>query len=322
MNPAALVRKLRRYGPVGSAVLGAHALNYWVRKHVLRRRYFVRSVHDYRLRLDLRDPGLARDLAVRGRREEQLKYILDRLLRPGQTVLDVGANVGYYAILEARRVGPEGHVYAIEPEPHNFRMLNANVRLNGLERRIETVHAGAADRPGRMRLLVSELSNLHTFRRQSRAGDARRALRGESVEVETVTLAGFLRGRRPVDLIRMDIEGFEVEVLTGLLPAIEDGTFGGAIVFEAHTPDYGGEHDIREPLRRLFERGYRARWVTSNDEPEPRLRGRGYEPTTEIETAGLRRRGVYEDVAADDLLELVFREGGVRDVALVRAPGG
>ena len=125
--------KLGRFGLKGTALLVKHGLNYYARKYVLRRRHLVRKIHDYKLLLDLRDPGLSRDVAIRGSREEQLKYIIDRVVGPGDVVLDVGANIGYYAIMLAKRVGSSGKVYAMEPEPHNLELLQRNIDLNGVD---------------------------------------------------------------------------------------------------------------------------------------------------------------------------------------------
>src|SRR5262245_23763695 len=61
----------------------------------------------------------------------EIRFVM-HVLRPGQTFVDVGANVGYYALLAARRVGEDGRVYAFEPDRENFESLVDNVRRNHL----------------------------------------------------------------------------------------------------------------------------------------------------------------------------------------------
>ena len=139
------------------------------------------------------------------------------------------------------------------------------------------------------------------------------------VEVPVTDLSSFLQGKRPVDLFRMDIEGYEVEAICGLERAIKDGSFCGKILFECHFPRYDDKtHSMREPLRMLLSQGYYARYLTSTDESKPRIRDKGYRPAALVQTSDTRFRGIYERVADEDLLSLVCDTGGVRDVMLER----
>ena len=77
----------------------------------------------------------------------------------------------------------------------------------------------------------------------------------------------------------------------GLEAAVVGGSWTGKILFECHFPRYNDEnHSMRKPLRMLFENGYRARYLTSNDEKKPRIRSRGYEPTDLVKTSDTRFR--------------------------------
>ena len=58
------------------------------------------------------------------------KFLLDKTLKPGSVVLDMGANIGYYALMELNLIGPEGRLIAIEPSPWNVELLNKNLDLN------------------------------------------------------------------------------------------------------------------------------------------------------------------------------------------------
>lgn len=307
--------KIKRFGLGGTAVLVAHGLRYYAAKYALRRSHLVRRIHNYRLSIDLQDPGLSRDVAIRGSREEQLKYVIDRVVGPGDVVLDLGANIGYYTIMLAQLVGNSGKIYAMEPEPRNFERLRRNIYLNDMDGIVEAFNVGAADAPGVGRLNLSSYSNWHSFL----SHDSDDSEHGLSIEVPVIDVSSFIRGKRPVDMLRMDIEGYEVEVLIGLEQAITEGSWSGKILFECHFPRYDDKtHSMRKPLSMLFRHGYRVRYMTSGDESRPLIRERGYRPIAQIQTSDTRYRGIYENVADEDVLSLICDTGGVRDVLLVK----
>ena len=306
--------KIRRFGLLGSIGLVGHAIRYYAGKYLMRRRSIVRRIHNYKLRLDLYDSGLSKDIAVRGTREEQLKYIIDREVNDGDVILDVGANIGYYAIMLAKKVGSKGKVYAIEPEPNNMVRLEENIRLNGVNSIVEPFKIGAADNIGIGKLHVSKFSNLHSFF-QSEYG-----IEGhEPIEVPLTDISSFIKGKRTVDLLRMDVEGYEVEVINGLERAIKNGSWTGGILFECHYPTYDdATHSMRAPLRMLFKHGYQAKYLTSSDENKPRIRNLGYQPVALVQTNDTRYRGIYRDISNKDTEMLICNTGGVRDAMMVK----
>jgi FkbM family methyltransferase len=124
-------------------------------------------------------------------------------VRPGATVLDVGAHVGYYTLLAARLAGTDGRVLAFEPEPGNAERLRRHVALNRLGQ-VEVVEAAVAARPGAA-----------SFARGTGSGTGRLMARGDS-EVRTVAIDDEVaaRGIRPA-VIKIDVEGAERIVLEG-----------------------------------------------------------------------------------------------------------
>ena len=131
--------------------------------------------------------------------------LLRRLLRPGATFVDVGANVGSLSLLAWTRVRPHGRVVAIEPHPRTYRFLAGNVALNAFA--IETYNLAVGHEPG-------ELSFTSL-----RSDDQNRARLppehpGTGVRVAVTTLDRLL-GDIDVDLLKIDTEGFELHVLAG-----------------------------------------------------------------------------------------------------------
>jgi FkbM family methyltransferase len=135
--------------------------------------------------------------------------LLESLLSPGQTFVDVGAHIGLYAVRAARRVGPAGRVFAFEPAPENFRALARNIAQNGFSN-IQPEPLAVARRGGRASFTLSSADSAsHTL-----AGSL---LAGTRIEVGTVSLDEYFRdvpGR--VDLIKLDAEGAELEILGGM----------------------------------------------------------------------------------------------------------
>jgi FkbM family methyltransferase len=136
---------------------------------------------------------------------------LAAVLEPGFTVLDVGAHVGYFATLAARLVGPAGRVVAIEPDPLNFELLEANIRRLRL-RNVEALNAAAWRETGTLELARSKVNS----------GDHRLASRPsrERVAVRAITVDGLL-GEARVDVALLDTQGSERMVLEGMLAIVE-----------------------------------------------------------------------------------------------------
>ncbi|KKP77995.1 MAG: FkbM family methyltransferase [Candidatus Moranbacteria bacterium GW2011_GWF2_35_39] len=162
--------------------------------------------------LKVSDGGLHRRLILRGIREEEHTRQIRDNIKPEMVGIDLGANVGYFAVMESTLVGPRGKVYCIEPEPSNVRLLMKNIFANNFEDRAEVFQYLIGDHNGSEKLYLSEFGNVHSV-------SAARNKKG-SIEVEMITLDKFLEQNelRPedVDFLRMDIEGYEVMAFQGM----------------------------------------------------------------------------------------------------------
>lgn len=285
-------------------------------------RYCEKKVNEYKMILDLNDKGITKELMFLGTREKEHHMILKETLKPGMVVLDIGANVGYYAVMMGRMVGATGKIYAVEPEVMNYCMLNLNVSLNGLEDVVDTFNLGISNESGVGEFYRSKKSNWHTFYPTVHTGVETESLVDVSpVEVPVSSIGDFARGRRNIDLIRMDVEGFEVEIIESLLSLLDDETFRPKILFEVHMPRYDDkEHNMRQCLRDVFDKGYYVKDMASNIHDKggaESFKKRGYEPNDIIKTDFLKR-GLYDKVSNEDALELICDTDHVRTVLLVR----
>ena len=128
-------------------------------------------------------------------------------LRPGDVVLDLGAHVGTFAIYAAKQVGPTGRVIAFEPSGNNFRLLEQNVLLNGLDN-VDLLNRGVWDREAELDLALSPMSSSHSLYVES--SPAPRNGRIERVRVSTVGTTVFRRIAFRNGSLRMNARPFGV----------------------------------------------------------------------------------------------------------------
>jgi FkbM family methyltransferase len=143
--------------------------------------------------------------------------VFAELLRPGMSVLDVGGNIGFYAMLARSRVGAAGRVVVFEPFPRSAALIRASIEANGYTN-VDLVEAAVAERAGSAELFLSpdqwSEHSLLDLGHQRPGDDGRFKL-----EVPLVTVDGALErlGHDPrVDLVKMDIEGAEWRALQGM----------------------------------------------------------------------------------------------------------
>jgi FkbM family methyltransferase len=150
-----------------------------------------------------------------------------RAVRPGDVVLDVGANVGAYAVLFGRWVGPSGLVYAFEPDPRAFEGLERQIALNGDGDRVCAVRAAASDRSrSAAPFLLAPSIGLSRVVDESEAG---------TIDVRTLSIDDFCdqTGVEP-SVIKIDVEGAELDVLAGARRTIASARDRLALFVEMH----------------------------------------------------------------------------------------
>jgi len=150
-----------------------------------------------------------------GTYEPELQAAIADLVQPGWVVYDVGANIGYITLLLAQSVGEAGCVVAFEPLPENLPRLQRNLELNGLQGRVECFAAAVIDQRKEVDFLTGPSHKMGKV--QGSAGQDKIAY-GTPIRVPGFSLDEFVAevGRRPPDLIKMDIEGGEILALPGM----------------------------------------------------------------------------------------------------------
>lgn len=212
---------------------------------------------DLQFHCDLRDL-LMREVCLTGCYEPQETTLVQHLLAPGMTFVDVGANWGYFTLVAAHLVGSSGRVLAVEADPRAARTVRENVARNSLAH-VTVIEAAASDVTGSL-LMQSYGSGDDDSSNFGLAMTPIREDGGRSFAVSARPLDDCLDecGIEHVDLMKIDIEGAEARALTGLQRHLAAGQIDRLIV-ELHP----------EPLRRagtscervistLGDRGYRA----------------------------------------------------------------
>jgi FkbM family methyltransferase len=187
-------------------------------------------------------------------RYEPETRILPQLISPGDCCLDVGANFGQFASYLGRTVGDEGRVFSFEPLPYNQEIFRRVMRLLRRDN-VELIPAAVADREGNLTISVPENNTAEAF-----------VSAGEGLSVKAITIDGFVttRNLERVHLLKIDVEGFEFEVVRGGLQTIRRDR--PPIICEV-TEHAAGRRGV-DPLatfRILEEEGYRPYVVEGDD---------------------------------------------------------
>jgi FkbM family methyltransferase len=222
-----------------------------------------------------------------------------RLLRPGDRVLDVGANVGFFTLLFAHAVGPAGRVLAMEPVPDNIRVLEANLALNDVTW-VEVRPVAAGDHDGEIWLGLDHPDPNETgVSGHYTEGGARDAIRVPVVRVDDALPAGGPRLR----LIKVDVEGAEPRVLAGMARTLETNP-PDALLMELNPAALERQgftvQDMVGPLRRA---GYDLRGVTALGRTGGPVRPREHRPRAASPRGGGRIEMVIRGLRGADPLE-------------------
>jgi FkbM family methyltransferase len=208
------------------------------------------------------------DLAVgyhvrRGRYEPGVAETLIRHVRPAMSVIDIGANSGYFTMFLASLVGPSGLVVAVEPNPENIKLLEASRRVNGFDQ-VRIIQAAAGRKTGVLALNVSHSNGM--------TGELPADLDAvfASRPVPCFALDAVLPKDRNFNLVKIDAEGAELNALIGLSETIDHGR--PMIVSEFSPGMLPGISHCSGPeyLRFLIAKGYRV-GVIEQDGSETRF---------------------------------------------------
>lgn len=206
------------------------------------------EIENFSMLLNPRKPGLEKDLFTHGTREKESVEILRDQMQTGMKVIDIGANIGFYTLIMRQESGEKGKVTAIEPSPRNFELLERNLNLNSFED-VDTVEKAVGKQKGVENLRMAEAPNLN---RVNGIEESENTFRVECTTLDSLCTAP--------DMIRMDVEGYEIEILKGMKRILQQEDF--KVFMEIHPwkmEEFYG-YEIQELWDILIDQGFRIKY--------------------------------------------------------------
>jgi FkbM family methyltransferase len=193
------------------------------------------------MKLDLHRSSMQQLLFLTGERTVLERHLVRRLLKPGMRIVDVGANIGYYLLMFREALGDSGYVVCIEPSPENLRELRWNIESNQIKN--VSVHECAV---GRQRAQMGLRDGINSGV----------VPLSEGVFTTSVVPLDEIVGTQGCDFLKIDVEGYEWEVLNGSQIVLE--RFRPTLFLEFH-PDLvvrqgGSMAKVMELLNRYYTR--------------------------------------------------------------------
>jgi FkbM family methyltransferase len=224
-----------------------------------------------RLLLPSDDLSLMPELVATGSYDSPFTAFVQRHVKPGDTVIDVGAHAGLFTLLLAYQVWETGRVIAYEPNPRMLELLRDNVAMNWLSDRIEIVPKAAAAATGSLPFLAPSrytmTGSLQPVEDLLQTDDRVEAL--ERIEVETEPLDVHVGRFEPIDLVKIDVEGAEEQVFAGMEQLLASGAVR-RVSFEVARELMGDDwRPFAERLRRLADEGWEFCTISDAGEPVP-----------------------------------------------------
>lgn len=145
---------------------------------------------------------------IYGNTQEKNMNILKEIITPGQTVVDVGANIGIFSIVLAKWVGKQGHVFSFEPAPKNIELLTKTVKLNKFEN-VTIVPKAVSEKSGVSSFYLVNGISAHSLIDYGKSID--------KIDVDVVSLDNFFQDyEKSIDFIKIDAEGYDFKVILGM----------------------------------------------------------------------------------------------------------
>ena len=224
---------------------------------------FTRVLDRFIMYVDTQDISVTPHLLLEGEWEPLLTKTLTDLIKPKMTVVDVGANFGYFTLLAASLAGPEGRVFSFEPNPSTFAILRRNVAVNWYGDWVQCFQCALLDVPKEIELYAgtSMMGGSSLFLTSMVGEDYHR------VRVPARTLDEIVTG--PVDVMKIDSEGSEPFVFEGMKRVLENSP-NIKIVMEVNVPalQQAGV-DPKQFLDKIAGLGFGAEFLTHYGTVEP-----------------------------------------------------
>lgn len=267
-------------------------------KHIANSSLF--DITGFKMYIHKGDKGIGKSLHTKAEtREAGLTAMLVRNLKPGMFAVDIGANIGFVTLQMCKIVGPEGKVSAFEPDPCNYDLLVNNLAINGYADMTSTYHVAVSDKKGVLNFHRSEQSNLGSVLKNKKATKGTVKVNALSIDEWSSVLP------KMPNFYKMDIEGYEVEVLRGMYETLKRSAVPSYVLIEVHPQFYSKERSFGDELKRVSQIGYTIKHVESAAVPVPDIFSeRGFKPDPSFLLPKGYRRCIFSDIPNDDAIYL------------------
>jgi len=184
---------------------------------------------------------------IYGEEDPQERELIKKIVKKGDMVVDVGANIGIHTVTMANCVGETGHVYAFEPSQNNVKLLKGTMNLNNFQN-VSIIDKAVSDKPGKSLFYLSNGISAHSL---SDFGYNKGA-----IEVEIESLDHFFQNsNKKVDFLKIDAEGYDFKVIKGMENILSNPNLKFLIEFFPDRLKKAGDSP-KEFLLFLLERGF------------------------------------------------------------------
>jgi FkbM family methyltransferase len=225
------------------------------------------TVNGCKLEIIPGDPlGTSAELLMFKTHEPVSTKLISKLLKKGMTCLDIGANIGYYVLLENKLVGEEGKIIAIEPSPENFEYLQKNIKLQNTQS-IQAFNIAVGNTEGKIKFLVYE--NASNSGMVIPDGEEQK-WPGEVIEVPIIKVDSLLQEKNitKIDFLRMDVEGYEFHIFEGMQETLNQHK--PIIHIEVHKSIMGDE-TTKKWFKMMQKFGYEVKYYVPREIDTPMI---------------------------------------------------
>lgn len=179
----------------------------------------INNAFNFRMIVDSQDISVSSNLIIDGAYERNITRVFKNIIKEGMNVLEIGANIGWYSLLAAAKVGKKGRCFIFEANPHIFDYLYRNILINDFIERVELVNKAVYNKSGKLNFhipkYISGNSSVREIKNKANFADGVGCV--ERIEVPCVSIDEYFKGQQiKIDVIKIDAEGSEPFIFEGM----------------------------------------------------------------------------------------------------------
>ena len=274
---------------------------------LLKKKYGLFKIRLGKIILDIENEGISKTLAYYSVREEDKLFILKKVLKQNDYVIDCGSNIGLYPKFISEIIGPKGFIACIEPDMRNVEILEKNLKSVKCDYKIINKAIGYKNETRTFyKSKFTNLGSLNKTKNTSDVLDETNEFMIDVINFKNLAQTIASQNNKRFSLLRMDIEGGEFEVFKSFIDNIE--IFPNLnFLFENHPVQYrNNTNELKNIFIKMNKLGYKFKYIVSAGQPIPKNFKKFNIIPNKIIQSDFFERGFYEDIKFDHALELVL----------------